>query len=208
MQPSKSQTLILASSSPYRKKQLENLKVDFKFCSPRINEKKEKENLKKTLTKKGGRSKIYSQKLALSKALSLKNFFPNSIIIGGDQIVEFKDKILEKPLTPKKALEQLQMLSNQTHKLVTSLCVLSEKKQFIHTEVAHLKMRKLSIEDIKLYLKDDKPFDSCGSYKLEKSGFKLFRKIQCEDPSSLIGLPLISLIRALSKLKVNLFYCK
>lgn len=196
----KKNSIILASSSKQRKKSLKNLGLSFKVCPPFIHEEEKKKELSQRLKNKDSFFHKLCQSLAYEKAKSLKPQFSNSIIIGGDQMIKFKNRSLGKPLNKEKAKYQLKLLSNQTHELITSVCILYGKKKFFHTESAFLSMQKLSTKEIESYIQRDQPFNSCGSYQLEKSGLLLFKKIKCSDFSSLFGLPVLAVIKTLRKL--------
>lgn len=199
-------SIILASSSKQRKKSLKNLGLFFKTHLPLFNEEEKKKEFFQYFKDKHFKNKNFlfyklCQKLAYEKAKSLNSKFEGSIIIGGDQIVRYKNQYLDKPLTEKKARHQLQLLSSQTHELITSVCIVYRQKKFSHTEKAFLSMQKLSKREIANYVQKDQPLDCCGSYKLEKSGLLLFKKIKCNDFSSLFGLPVLAVIKILRKLK-------
>lgn len=195
--------LVLASASPYRKKQLQTLGLEFESHPHGIDE----EHEKKVICKKTKSPNFVQicEHLAWKKASHLQGLFPKAVIIGGDQMLEFQGKMMGKPFCFEKALHQLQMLSGETHRLLTSVCVLYDKRVFLHTERACLSMRRLSREDLEAYIRKDQPLDCCGSYRIEKSGITLFHKIQCEDFSALIGLPLIFITETFLRLKMNPF---
>ena len=128
--------IILASTSPYRQKQLRDFGLKFKVCKPLFDE----ESFK-------GKNKLsarnLSRKLSYLKALSVAQIQPNSIVIGGDQLVHFKNKILGKPHSKKNATQMLKMLSGQTHELITSLCVIYNRNTIIKTVTAKITLKKL-----------------------------------------------------------------
>lgn len=181
--------IVLASQSPYRKKQLKDLGYSFRISKPQFNEDLYK---KLNITPK----KLASL-LAQGKAKSLKKKYPKSIIIGADQLIVQNGKILGKPGNASLAKKQLKMMSGRQHQLITALCVLKGKKTITKVITAKIKMRKLSSQDIEKYVQKDKPFDCAGSYRFEKGGFSLIDSIIVSDPSALIGLPLIELSKIL-----------
>jgi len=189
--------LILASTSPYRKEQLERLKVPFECHSPDVDE--DQFNGKIT------------DPMELAKTLSsLKAKFvfkehPKSFIIGGDQVLNIQGKILGKPLTREKAIEQLTLLSGKTHELITSTTYLHEDKLIEKTIVAKMKMRNLSLKQISDYIDLEMPLNCCGSYMLENKGIALFDEIDCPDYTAIIGLPLMSTAQILMENGFSVF---
>lgn len=188
--------IILASSSAFRKAQLSTLAIEFECYSPDIDEDSVKsKNLTPTEV---------SKFLSKEKALAVKKIYPNDIIIGGDQVLEFNGEIFNKPLSKKKAIETLIRLQGNTHRLITSICILKDDQVFEHTIVASMKMRSLTHAQIENYVNKDEPLWSCGAYKLETLGIALFEEIECKDHSSIIGLPLLSVASTLMKLGVEI----
>jgi len=186
--------IILASSSIYRKQQLERLCIPFSIMSPDVNETVLKgQNLDHL---------VLSRELSLLKARDVSQKHPQAIIIGGDQVASFHHQILSKPQTPEKAFEQLKCLSGQEHQLMTSLAIISEGQEQVYTCVAKMTMRVLSEDQITRYITEDEPLHSCGSYRLEALGISLFEKIECDDYSSIIGIPLMWTAMTLSKLGI------
>lgn len=187
-------SLILVSTSIYRKKLLEKLGHPFKVQKPLVNEsqiKSDHMNLEKT-----DLTLLLAQKKA--ESLAEKNF--GSILIASDQMAVFKDKILDKPKNFEKSFEQLQKLQGQTHSLITSLWIQHENKNYTHVDVTEMHMRSLTNSEIKSYLKKDKPFNCAGSYKFESEGWKLFEFVNTQDPHTIIGLPLLKLHCILKKI--------
>jgi septum formation protein len=177
--------LILASTSKYRIKQLQDFGFKFKAVKPDFNE--------ETFKKKSLNPESLCRLLAQKKAESLKIKFPKAVIIGADQLVDFRGEVLGKPLTFKKAFQTLKKMSGKTHRLITAVCVVNAKKTYVRTNIATIHMRKLTDQEIRSYLKKDQPLDCAGSYKFEKAGLSLMKKVNVTDPSALIGLPLIDL---------------
>lgn len=183
--------IILASTSPYRVEQLRNFGLDFLAVPPKVDEDKLK-------SKKLSPAKL-SAYLAYKKSQSLAVDHFEDIVIGADQLVSLSGRILGKPHTREKAIEMLKKMSGKTHQLITSLCVIHKGKVHQKTVIAKITMRKLSRDEIVAYIYRDNPLDCAGSYKLEKSGLSLVKKLSVSDPSSLVGLPLISLMKILLK---------
>ena len=188
--------IILASQSEIRKKILTDTGLIFKQVSSELNEKE----VKKNLTYK--RITYLSKKLAQEKALlvSKKNY--DSYVIGADQICSYKNKILSKPNNKKNAISQLMQINGGEHKQISSVCLYyQEKIVWSYTETVCMKMRKLSLSLIKLYVNTDMPLKSCGSYKYEARGKYLFSKIKGSH-DAILGLPLSPLLEILYKKKI------
>ena len=183
--------IVLASTSPYRAQQLRDFGLEFTAKAPLFDE----EGFKATKLSPSHLCRT----LAFKKAESLKSTHPNDIIIGADQLVSFKKKVLGKPHTRENAIAMLQKMSGRTHRLITSLCVLHKNKIYSKTIIAKIRLRKLSREEVISYIYRDNPLDCAGSYKFERSGLSLVQSMSVSDPSSLTGLPLISLTRFLRK---------
>jgi septum formation protein len=185
--------LILASQSPYRKAQLENFGVKFTAVSPLADEEE--------LKRKGPADPIeLTRHLAFQKAASLRERFPEAVILGADQMVEFAGRKLNKPGTRAAAKAQLTELSGHAHRLITSLSVLAPSASYTFTDVTTVHLRALRPQEIDAYLDLDQPFDCAGSYKIEKAGMALIERLDTQDPSAIQGLPLISLTTALKNL--------
>lgn len=189
--------IILASQSPYRKQQLENFGLPFQAVRPKVDEEELKEQGPEDLVE-------LTRFLAHAKALSLREDFPKAVILGSDQLVEFRGRRLDKPGSLENSIQQLSELSGGTHRLITSLTVAGPDRLFTFTDITTIKMRSLSSELIRAYLNLDKPFDCAGSYKFEKAGLGLIEEVDSADPSAIQGLPLLSLVRGLGDLNLKL----
>lgn len=189
------QQIILASSSVYRSEQLRRLQVDFTAIKPEVDEEPFKQ--------KGLDHTQLSIELALLKARAISKNRPKAIVIGGDQVASLGDQILSKPGTKQKAIEQLKQLSGRQHSLITSLAIVRGSEEHLHTCVARMTMRQLSDQQITRYVEQDEPLQSCGSYKLETLGISLFESIDCDDYSSIIGIPLMWTAKTLTAMGVS-----
>jgi septum formation protein len=185
--------LILASTSPYRKKLLAQLGIPFETLSPLLDE-----TPFKTL---GLAPEQLSQVLAEEKAKAI-HADADSVVIGSDQVAVFRGKILSKPKTGPIAVEQLKSLSGQVHELYTAVSVLSREGTWSHINKAALHMRELTEQDIVDYVSQDNPLDCAGSYKIEAAGIRLFSAVTCSDWTGIQGLPLIQLTNRLRALKL------
>ena len=182
--------ILLASGSPYRKSLLERLNIDFFQVPPNIDER----------PLAGETAHQLVLRLAQKKALTLADKYPDTLIIASDQAADLNHRILGKPGTEPNAIEQLSQCSGQKVTFHTGLCLLNT-----HTHQLQLKdvefsvwFRTLSTEQITYYIQQEQPLDCAGSFKCEGLGIALFEKMAGDDPNSLIGLPLISLIQMLA----------
>ena len=186
--------IILASNSFSRKSQLERLCIPFITSSHNVDENMEK--LKITDHEE------LSQKLSRMKARSVYSNNPNAIVIGGDTITSFDGRIISKPKTREKAIKQLTELNGNKHRVITSLTIIADETEYLHTEIAHMSMRKLSLDQINRYIEIDEPLESCGSCRLDSLGISLFDEIVCDDYTAIIGIPLIWTVKILSEIGV------
>lgn len=187
--------IILASTSPYRKEQLERLNIDFVAVPPDVDE----QPLKIT---ENDHAEL-SRTLSLLKARKVSTDHPQAIVIGGDQVASFGDAVLDKPGTKERAFQQLKLLAGKEHRLITSLALIVNDQSYLHTCVATMKMRQLTDDQIRRYIDIDEPVKCCGSYRLEALGISLFEKIECEDYTSIIGIPLMWTAKKLTELGVS-----
>jgi len=192
----KDQKIILASSSPYRKKLLKRLDITFTTVSPEINERYFQDEL----------ISDYVLRLAKTKAESIVSKNNNSLIIAADQALQCDKKILGKPGNYNKAKEQLIFMSNRSLTFYTGLCLINTETKIIEEDVISFRVdfRKLTESEIENYLVKEKPYDCAGSFKSEKLGISLLKKMNGDDPTALIGLPLIRLCKMLRNQGVNI----
>lgn len=178
--------LLLASSSPYRRQLLDKLELSYQWQAPDIDE--------KPLPHESPSDLVI--RLAEQKAKVLAPEFRDHLIIGSDQVAVLNGKILGKPGNADRAKEQLLAASGQRITFLTGLCLFNSYT--LHTqrscEEYSVTFRDLSSSQIEKYLEKDQPFNCAGSFKAEGLGISLFRKLQGDDPNTLIGLPLIALI--------------
>ena len=183
--------IVLASSSKHRKKLLQQLKVKFKTISPNIDETR----------LKGEDTSRYVRRLSIEKALRIAHDCKESIVIGSDEVAVVGNKILGKPLTRAKAIKQLKMISGKEVIFKTGLCVVNSKTFVKYTTVVNYKIqvKKLSQQEIKSYLLKEDVLSCAGSIKLEGLAIAIVTKATGNDPTSVIGLPLIKLREFLEK---------
>lgn len=183
--------LILASTSPYRRDLLIRLGLPFECMPSGINEDDFKED--------GIGPVELSRTLATEKALAIVIDRPLATIIGCDQVVDVQGRILGKPETLEAAVDQLSLLQGRSHRLVTAVCVWHDGLLHTHVDITKLTMRPMNVETIAHYLAVDNPLDCAGSYKLESRGIALFDRIESDDHTAIIGLPLIALTTILKR---------
>ena len=182
-------TLVLASTSPYRKILLERLGLHFETAAPRTDETALANETPEALV----------TRLAEAKARAIAAEYPNALIIGSDQVAVLDGAILGKPGDHETATQQLRNTSGREVKFLTGLCLLNTKTNQAQVKLVPFSVvfRSLSESQIQFYLKQEKPYDCAGSFKSEGLGISLFERLDGDDPNALIGLPLIELIRLL-----------
>lgn len=184
--------LILASTSKYRGALLGQLGWPFEAMNPGVNEDK--------IKSQGKSPGEIALTLSKFKAEAVFARRPDACVIGSDQVCTMEGKIFSKPGTEEKAMEQISLMQGKSHELLTAVTVISPTgvESFLNRTVLH--MRPLTLKEIHAYVKEDLPLDCAGSYKLESRGIKLFQKIEMDDHTSIIGLPLIELTSIMLKL--------
>lgn len=185
------ENLILASSSVFRQAQLKQLHIPFTSLSPDVDEDQVKNSALSPLE--------ISRSLSLLKAQAIAKLHPQAVVIGADQVLNFSGEILSKPKTQENAIKQLLKLQGKEHQLITSYALVKNEHEYIDSVISVMKMKKLTLAQIEKYVEIDQPLHSCGSYKLETLGVALFDEINCPDHSAIIGLPLMSLTKALAQ---------
>ncbi len=181
--------IFLASSSSYRKKLLKPLITDFECVAPDIDES----------IKPNESASNYVSRLALEKAQAVSSKIKTNqkpaLIIGSDQCAVLDEKIIIKPNTPEAAFQQLKNSSGKIVIFYTGVCVINSETntEQVDFETFQVTFRNLTDQQINAYLEKDQPYDCAGSFKAEGLGVALFKKMQGDDPSALIGLPLIKL---------------
>lgn len=181
--------VLLGSTSRYRAELLHRLLPEFEQCAPGTDE---TPLPNETPTDRALR-------LAVAKASAAATGRRNTLVIGSDQVAELDGVILDKPGTAERACTQLHASAGQSVRFHTGLCVLDTRDGRQHSYVDHtiVHFRALSATEIQRYIEREQPLDCAGSFKVEGLGISLFDRIESEDPSALIGLPLIALARLL-----------
>jgi septum formation protein len=178
-------SLVLASTSVYRRELLERLKLPFQTVSAEVDE----------TPLSGEAPAVTAARLALAKAHAVRARFPRSLIIGADQVAFCEGLRLDKPGNHAGALVQLRHASGKPVSFVTAVALVNavsgqEQAKLVPTEV---RFRKLTDREIERYLKAEPAYDCAGSAKAEGLGISLIDSIESSDPTALIGLPLIAL---------------
>ncbi|MBG5753298.1 septum formation inhibitor Maf [Pseudomonas aeruginosa] len=179
-------SLILASSSPYRRELLTRLRLPFECASPDIDESH----------RPGESAEQLVRRLSASKAEALAGRYPQHLIIGSDQVAVLDDNILGKPHTVERAVQQLLDASGRSVTFLTGLALLDSRNRYMQVDCIPFTVhfRQLDEARIRRYVEAERPLDCAGSFKAEGLGVSLFRATEGEDSSSLVGLPLIRLV--------------
>ncbi|MCA9069609.1 MAG: septum formation protein Maf [Planctomycetaceae bacterium] len=187
--------LILASTSPYRKAQLQQLQIPFDVMASNVDEEEFK--------RREHRPRGLALQLALAKAEQIAKDHPDAVVIGGDQLVSFDSEILGKPHTQEKAIEQLMQLSGQKHVLITAVAVCHRGVRQTHLDETQMWMRHFNHDTAERYVEIDQPLDCAGAYKIESLGISLFERIETKDHTAITGLPLLAISKLLNALGIN-----
>jgi septum formation protein len=181
--------LILASTSRYRAGLLQRFGLEFTTENPNVDE----------AERHGETPRARAFRLSESKAEALAQRFPAAIVIGGDQVPATSTTILDKPGNAANCREQLMLLSGSTAEFYTACTVrcLETGVKLSHVDTTAVKLRPLSDAEIDRYIEREKPFDCAGGFKAEALGITLFERIDTEDPTAIVGMPLIWLAGAL-----------
>ncbi len=179
--------LLLASTSRYRRELLERLRLPFHVARPDVDE----------ATAPGEAPAALAARLASLKAAAIAAHHPEAWVIGADQVAEVDGQAIGKPGHREAAITQLTAMSGRAIRFHTALCLLRDQSRHEASDVTTVRFRTLSAEEIERYVDAEQPFDCAGSFKSEGLGITLFEAIDSQDPTALIGLPLIALSRLL-----------
>ena len=182
-------TLILGSTSPYRRELLQRLRIPFEVQGPEVDE----------TPHAGETPMVLAQRLALAKAQAVAQRFPQAIVIGSDQVADFHGEPLGKPGNHANAVKQLQQMRGQTVVFQSAVSVVCLATGFTQSDLAQVKVQFRHVSDtaIEAYLQAEQPYDCAGSAKSEGLGIALLERIDNQDPTALVGLPLILTCRLL-----------
>ncbi|WP_114241191.1 nucleoside triphosphate pyrophosphatase [Dyella sp. C9] len=182
-------TVVLGSTSRYRAELLRRLVDDFQQRSPGTDESPLPDE----------QPSDRARRLAVAKARAAADGLEDALVIGSDQVAELEGLVLDKPGTMERAREQLSASSGREVHFHTALCLYDTRsgQAQVHVDHTRVHFRSLATDEIERYIAREQPLDCAGSFKCEGLGISLFERIDNEDPSALIGLPLIALARML-----------
>ncbi len=183
MQNPSAPTIILASSSPYRRGLLDRFLDSYEAISPDVDES----------NNEGRTPAALATHLARKKAEAVATNARQALVIGADQLAVLDDRVLGKPGDHQKAVEQLLAASGKSVTFLTAVCILDPigRTRHEHTDKTTVHFRQFDRRLADAYLRHDQPYDCAGSFKLEGAGFVLFDSVNADDPTALIGLPMI-----------------
>jgi len=189
-------TLVLGSTSRYRAELLRRVVADFEQRAPGTDE--------TPLADETPRDRAL--RLAIAKARAAAEGLDDALVIGSDQVAELGGAVLDKPGTAQRAREQLSASSGHEVHFHTALCLHDTRsgEDRVHVDHTVVKFRSLGTDEIDRYIEREQPLDCAGSFKCEGLGISLFERIDNQDPSALIGLPLIALARMLREAGIAL----
>ena len=173
--------LILASTSRYRQELLSRLRLPFEAVAPEVDE----------TALPGERPAALAERLALAKARAVAARFPGAVVLGSDQVADLNGEAIGKPGTHEAARAQLERMSGQQVVFQTAVAVVAPGLAAIERAEVRVRLRTLSAPAIEAYLRADRPYDCAGSAKVESLGIALLDAVESDDPTALIGLPLI-----------------
>ena len=191
--------IVLASTSRYRRQLLERLRLPFETHAPQVDEAR----------LPGETPRETALRLARAKAENVAVRFSGAIVIGSDQTVDLNGQTLGKPLTHDAALAQLQSLQGRTVVFYTALAVAGPVTSRVQLDCVPttVTFRKLSSVQLEAYLRADEPYDCAGAAKIESLGVALVETVLSDDPTALIGLPLIRLTSMLASAGTDVLAC-
>lgn len=182
--------LVLASTSPYRRELLSRLQLPFEVCPPEVDE----------TAADGEAPGTLAVRLAQAKAAAVAHRYPAAVIIGSDQVAALGPRILDKPGNRENAIQQLEVASGQRVDFHTAVAVLNARTGVCRAELAlvRVRFRPLARATIEAYLDREPAYDCAGSARVESLGIALLDEVDSDDPTALIGLPLIRLVSLLA----------
>ncbi|MDP2006334.1 MAG: Maf family nucleotide pyrophosphatase [Rubrivivax sp.] len=187
--------LILGSTSRYRRELLERLRLPFDVVSPQVDE----------TPLPGEAPAALALRLALAKARAVAALHPGAVVIGSDQVADLAGLAIGKPGTHGRAVAQLRQMSGRQVIFQTAVAVVCREAGFEQVQLAPVtvRFRELDDEEIEHYLRLEQPYDCAGSAKCETLGIALLDAIESDDPTALVGLPLIRTCRMLRQAGLN-----
>ncbi len=192
MQNPSAPTILLASSSQYRRDLLNRFLDNYDVVDPEVDESNHED------LEPGELARYLARKKAEAIAMNARN----ALIIGADQLAVLDDRVLGKPGDHATAIEQLLAASGKAVTFLTAVCILDPvgRSRYEHTDKTIVRFRQFDRRLAEAYLKHDEPYDCAGSFKLEGAGFVLFESVTTDDPTALVGLPMIWLADRLLQL--------
>ncbi len=183
--------IVLASSSPYRRELLSRLGIPFDVISPDIDESPRKNESPRTLV----------ARLACLKARAIAPLRPRALIVGSDQVAVLDDQVMGKPGSHEANVLQLRLASGRRVRFLTGVALLNAASAEMQCEVVEygVHFRSLDEAQVEAYVRAEKPYDCAGGFRAEGLGAALFQRMEGEDPTALIGLPLIALVSMLKR---------
>ena len=183
MQNPSAPAIVLASSSPYRQELLDRFLHEYEAVSPDVDESNDL----------GLGPKARARHLARKKAEAVAVNARDALVIGADQLAVLGDRVLGKPGDHQRAVDQLLTASGQVVTFLTAVCILDPigRSRYEHTDKTKVRFREFDRRLAEAYLRHDEPYDCAGSFKLEGAGFVLFESVKTDDPTALIGMPMI-----------------
>jgi len=175
--------IILASSSPHRRGLLDRILTEYQTVSPDVDE-----------TRDGDESPLeQAVRLARTKAEAVASTHTSQLVIGADQLAVIEQRVLGKPGDHQNAIDQLLASSGKSLRFLTAVCVLDPvaRRRHEHVDETLVRFRRFDRRLAENYLRHDKPYDCAGSFRIEGAGFVLFESVTADDPTALIGLPMI-----------------
>ena len=187
--------LVLASTSPYRRELLSRLGINFSICSPEVDESRHAGESPSELV----------LRLSEAKARAGAAQTGDALVIGSDQVAVVGDEVLGKPGSIERACAQLSRLAGQQVTFLTGLCLYNSATRNVQLDLVPFRVsfRKLSASQIEDYVHRERPLNCAGSFKSEGLGIALFERMEGDDPTALIGLPLIRLVNMLEAESVS-----
>ncbi len=194
--PTSTRSVVLGSTSPYRRELMQRLRLPFEVLAPGVDE----------TPVPGETPAALAQRLALAKARAVARQRPGAVVIGSDQVADLDGEPLGKPGTHERAVAQLRQMRGKTVVFQTALAVVCLDSGFEAADLAPVRVRFRDLDDgeIERYLRAEQPYDCAGSAKSEGLGIALLERIDSDDPTALVGLPLIRTCRLLRAAGVRL----
>lgn len=180
-------TIVLASTSPYRRELLQRLRLPFEVLAPTVDES----------SRPGEAPHDLARRLARAKAMEVAGRRPGAVVIGSDQVAELDGEAIGKPHTHAAALAQLERMQGRRLVFHTALAVAAHGGVELDCVLTAVTFRRLDRAALDAYLRSDQPYDCAGAAKIESLGIALVERVESDDPTALIGLPLIRLVSML-----------